>query len=207
VGAANGGELRIDHVLAWTPEVRLLAGRTVGAAAAPSEWPDLMLVVLDSGGRVRAVQRYDLAELDRARAYFERLTLAGGNAAWRTAAMLTEAMNRRDEETLAASYAPTSTAEDRRSAVGPFIEADRESWRAALRLDEYAETRELLATTGDHLVLTRALARFRSGESGSAEIETLGIVEVDDDGRLLREVWFNPDDIAAAQAELDGHAR
>ena len=73
-------------------------------------------------------------------------------------------------------------------------------------LDEWAFERSLLATRGDRFALVRATCRFHDGASGPAESTAVTILEVADDGRLLRETPFEADDLPAALAELDAQA-
>ena len=51
-----------------------------------------------------------------------------------------------------------------------------------------------MATNGDHLALAEYDVYGTDGEVGEIEVKTLTVVEVDDDGRILRQVSFDADE-------------
>ena len=59
------------------------------------------------------------------------------------------------------------------------------------------EVFELLAERGDRLAL------FRAGVDGEVQIEVLSVIEVDEDGRRLASITFDPGDLADALAEME----
>ena len=75
-------------------------------------------------------------------------------------------------------------------------------YRTMSGLDECRQERTLLATRGEHVALTRTLTWFRSGEVGPSEVECLTVIEVDEQGLVVREVAFDVADVDAAFAEL-----
>jgi hypothetical protein len=108
----------------------------------------------------------------------------------------------KDFDTLATLYDPSYSFEDRRRLMQ--MKGDREAALRNNRLilaDAWRSTVRLLATAGDRLSLHRIL--WTTGESGAAsEIEMLALDEVTGDGRFVRTLLFDPDDRAAAGAEL-----
>lgn len=62
-------------------------------------------------------------------------------------------------------------------------------------------TRTVLATAGDRLVLQNFL--WRGDADGEiSEVETLEIDEVNAEGRIIPTIVFDPDEVAAAQDEM-----
>lgn len=61
-----------------------------------------------------------------------------------------------------------------------------------------------IATRGERLTLSRILLQGEVADGGGAlEIDHLGVIEVDDDGRMTAIVLFEPADLDAAYAELE----
>jgi ketosteroid isomerase-like protein len=94
---------------------------------------------------------------------------------------------------------------DRRRIVR--LDLDREQYFESMRWEAttYAVrgTREVLATRGDRVALVRGLSNRSNRDVGPSETESLVVVEVDEHGRRLAHVVFDPDDVEAAYAELD----
>jgi hypothetical protein len=76
-------------------------------------------------------------------------------------------------------------------------------FRAGSGLDELRISNRLVATRGDRLALAEGIATFRDGDSGTAEVAAITIIEVDDDGQMLRNIFFDRSAAADAFAELD----
>jgi ketosteroid isomerase-like protein len=108
-----------------------------------------------------------------------------------------------DWEAVRALHSPRLVFDDRRSGLRTTV--DGEAYLAGLRwgrpgLTELTPT--VLATAGDRLELRHN--RFTRTEDGTLlfEVDTLALAEVDADGRLESIILFDPDDRAAADAEL-----
>jgi hypothetical protein len=86
------------------------------------------------------------------------------------------------------------------------LELDRDEWLASYR--QMVEMTsgfawEVLATRGERLGMMRIRWEGADASTGPSEIESLAIVEVDGNGDAVAVVEFDPDDLAAAHAELD----
>jgi class 3 adenylate cyclase/tetratricopeptide (TPR) repeat protein/ketosteroid isomerase-like protein len=177
----------------------------------------------DALGATVPSPRIDPEQLDQARARFAALgesgpaedaprgrpdaardplaALAKPNAATVARDRLDAAFEARDWAALRALCVADATFEDRRRhvlvshGVDEWI-ADRQRWaRAAVH-----QERRLVATAGDRIALDRVLAT--SGPPGGrSEFESLQLAEVDEGGRILAQVAFDPDDRRAANAE------
>ena len=98
----------------------------------------------------------------------------------------------------AAQFHPDFVLEDRRS-VATVRCARADQLVEGARLFEGGVARsEIIATRGETLVLARTVAA-----SGDFQIEWLTVGEVGDDGRSIRGIQFDPDDLDAALAQLD----
>src|SRR5437667_127873 len=155
---------------------------------------------------------YEHEDLDVARARFEALRPDRAqerpdpqrippNAATRGHDRVLEYMEAGDWDALRALAAPV-VMDDRRRLIRldgdaeMFLSHCRELHRSRARL-----LRTLLATAGDRLALEHQL--WTEGEGRAPfEIELLTITEVDDAGRLVANIAFDPDDRRAASLEM-----
>jgi len=62
---------------------------------------------------------------------------------------------------------------------------------------------ELVATRGERLALTRLTFEFEGGDVGPSEVAFLLLTEVNDQGRIVTGVRWDPEDLDAARGELD----
>jgi hypothetical protein len=88
------------------------------------------------------------------------------------------------------------------------LEADRDrylhAWRPIFEaFSSSALTTDVLATRGDRLLLTRVRWTGGGHSVGPSEFEWLEVFAVDDNGSIVAEVTFDPDDLGAAYVELD----
>jgi hypothetical protein len=206
---------RFLYVATW------LGTREGGAFEAPS----VIVCELDGQGQIRRVDQYGLDQLDEARAYLDAAgtraahgTLAAGpdtatadplrippNAATRASDRNREALAARDWAALEGLYAPTMLFDDRRRMVRTT--GGRDMLLANARLIARSQvSRTVLATAGDRLALLRYLwtGRREGGpfEVENLEIESLVIIEVDAEGRIVAIIIFDADDRRAAAIEL-----
>ena len=107
-----------------------------------------------------------------------------------------------DVDALRAHYNPDYRSDDRRrlfrlsSDLSGAIATDRFCIEGGWR-----PHRTVLATAGDRLVLQHIV--WTTGEAGAnSEVVALALDEVDSDGRLVRTVSFDPDDMRAAWSEM-----
>src|SRR5580765_1520670 len=62
----------------------------------------------------------------------------------------------------------------------------------------------MVATRGDRLAVTRSFFEFADADVGPSEIAFLLLMEVDERGRIVANVRWDLDDLAAAYADIDG---
>jgi DNA-binding SARP family transcriptional activator len=185
-------------------------------ASGPAEVSTLAVVEIGDASRVLCHVLFDpwardaaVAELDRRNA--ERRPAsdeAAGNAAWH-ASLLQEAACAADdwdayEATLHPSY---EYVERRRGLWLPPGASPLSVNRAMFDLDRWEFRRALLAERGDRLALVRQSCRFEDGAVGPAESSAVAVLEVAEDGRVIREMSFDVDDVDDAIAELDARWR
>jgi hypothetical protein len=163
-------------------------------------------LVQGDGERITRFEYFETEALDAALARFEELRpdplRIPPNTATRAWDRWQAALAAGDLEALRARYDPDHHFDDRRRLVRTTVDLE-----GALLTDRFLTEggwraeRTVLATLGDRLVLQYVI--WRTGESGAeSEIETLELNEVDHDGRHVRHVLFDPDDRAAASAEM-----
>ena len=189
------------------------ADRQAGGA----EVVNLSVVESAPDGRLRRLTTFDEDDLAGALAEVDHLhaeQLAAGeevpadeSAVWLTSLAQEAALARREWDALAATLHPDYAYDERRRVMWMPAEASPDSYyRAMFALDEWHFDRTLLATRGDRLALVRQGCRFQDGATGPAESTAVAILEVAEDGRLLRETAFDVDDLDVALAELDHRA-
>jgi hypothetical protein len=122
-----------------------------------------------------------------------------GNLAVRTHTEYQRANAARDWNAVQATFAPTMRVDDRRAMFGGMLNQEESLASAKVIIDSGGSlTFEVLATRGDRLVLDRW--RWALDDS---EVFVVIVAEVDADGLLVQETWFDPDDLGAAYKELD----
>ncbi len=197
--------LRIDHVLALDQRGALLAGRWIGIEAEGTfEIPFVLVVESGRNGLIHGWHNYDPEQLDAARARFAELRTdplqIPRNAATRFGSRLHEAIDADDWDAVAALCAPTLVFDDRRRAA--LLTGDREMYLASLRfMGKARRVNTVLATAGDRLALMHQIFRDAS-DPPTFEAETLSVIEVDPEGRIVASIIFDPDDRRAASIEL-----
>jgi len=206
--------IRQDDILSLQPDA-LLGRRTFfgtdRAGGGAFERQFLQLWIFGSDGLLTRLEYFDADRDAEALARFDELTAAPRksprfeNAATRWQDQFEAARKIRDLEHLATLYAAGYQQLDRRTLV--HLELDRgqalESIRHFFEYDSIRYSWELLATRGDRLALGRGFTEMSDDSSGPSEIEWLTIVEVDEAGRRVAGVLFDPGDLDAAYAELD----
>jgi hypothetical protein len=202
--------LRVDHIDAVSPNASLIVERFVGTRdGGPFEMPAVSLACIGSTGRVSSVTLYDIDDLDTARADYARLTAPSlddhlPNLAWRVCCRLTAAANARDWDAYKAAVAHAVEYSDRRTGLAAELTGDetRALWQAMFKVDELRLNQGLVATRGDRLALIRGVAFSRDGNVDLAEAAGVSVIETDDE-LLVRNVTFDPEEMAAALDELD----
>jgi DNA-binding SARP family transcriptional activator len=178
----------------------------------PAELEVLTLVEADDQDRTAAHFVFDEDDLDAALDELDARYIATSttvdlfeNTASRATGLHQAALHAKDWQAFLATVAPNFTYSDRRSGIATDYTGDDALavHRAAFELDEARIDRHVLATRGDSLALYRSVTHLHDGATGPAEVEVLGITETDADGRWVRQVLFDVDDIDTALDELD----
>jgi class 3 adenylate cyclase len=175
-----------------------------------AEWRAINLLIVDGDLCTRS-EMFDEADLDAALARFDELSHPAPpleNAASQVTERFWALFASRDFDVMAEILADETSSDDRRRVVGSGILHGREASIADLRAiagvgaENFAPT--VIATRGERLVLGRFRVTGAEAQSEAFYIEMLGVVEIDSDNRIVARVAFDPDDIDAAFAELDG---
>jgi tetratricopeptide (TPR) repeat protein len=207
--------LDTDHVLAGHGAalgVGVMSGTREGGTF---ELPRSVSVhELDGSGGLCRIDMYSLEQLDEARARFE--TLRQGldersadalrippNAAWRIWDRIAPIMAAADWPALRSLASAEFVFDDRqrRSLVRGDVELYIRNLEFVRAWPGRTVVRELLATAGERSAVDR-VAFTGDPEGGAFEGEFLRLTELDDDGRLLAVIHFDPDDRRAATIEL-----
>ncbi|WP_374109772.1 BTAD domain-containing putative transcriptional regulator [Mycobacterium sp. WUMAC-067] len=153
---------------------------------------------------------YEESDVDKALARFEELRPMPqrlNNAATRVVEKFLAHFAVRDWDTMAELLADGFFSDDRRRVLNAGIRRGRDlemaNWRATADVWMTDVRSTVLATRGERL----ALCRFTFASQGSlpeaSQAAALGMIEIDDDNRIVASVVFDPDDLDAALAELD----
>jgi hypothetical protein len=173
----------------------------------------MVTVAIVTGGRVTRYEFFELEDVDAALARFAELRpdplRIPPNAATRALGSWFESGLAQEWAALETLFAPTLALDDRRRLVRTAGGRDMAiaSTREVVSLGVRPPSRTLLATAGDRLALERVL--FVIGDVASeSEVDSMHLVEVDGEGRVIAVVVFDPDDRRAAAAEmLERYAR
>jgi tetratricopeptide (TPR) repeat protein len=220
---------RVDDILCLESDA-LLAGWTTSGIDRTSggafESHFLLLWVFGPDGRVIHDETFDAERVEQALARFDELVLGDPseyplskgrtkegspptprieNAATRAIDRLNDAWEAHDWKRLAALFPADFRGSDRRRMVQ--LDLDRDQYLEFIRmLFEISWSRpesEVLATRGARLALYRIRVEGSDRSIGPSEIDSLGVIEVDEQGERLATVRFDVDDFDAAYAEVD----
>jgi class 3 adenylate cyclase len=193
------------HRLSHFGSVVIYAAHGTSGEGFDAEWREITLLTFE-GGLISRCEIFDEEDLDAALARFDELNSTAPqvkNAAIRARARLVDASNRRDMDGILALAAADGRYEDRRKMLrdeGPTTPKFVRAW-----LD--ATTGMLLETApvairGPHLGLTRDTYRDVVDANQPIASENLTLTEVSGDGLVRNSVFFDPEDINGAFAEL-----
>lgn len=173
------------------------------------EEPGIAVVTVRDDG-INRFEYFDDADLDDALARFDELSRETGrpqNQASRLHERLDAAFSARDWAAMAELLADDTSTDDRRSIVGLGLRRGRDAaigdWRAIADVGVKDITATVIATRGEHLVLSRYRFGGHDQRSEAYRTEVLGIVEIDDEQRITACVMFDLEEITAAFEELD----
>ena len=155
-----------------------------------------------------SAELFELDDLERARARFEELRRPDPlrippNAAARSGDRLQQAIEARDWDGIRAMFAPAMEYEDRRRTA--MLQGDREMFVASTRVyvsNKERMSRTLLATAGDRLSLTLLRRAGATADVGAWEAESLSLLELDAEGRIVHVFAFDSSDRRAASLEM-----
>ena len=169
------------------------------------EWREICLLTVD-GELFSGCELFDEADLDAALARFDELDRPAPrleNAAIRARARVADAYNRRDVEGFLALAGGRYA--DRRKGLRDEGAADRNFAHAVLSETPTSWRLEIepVAIRGDRLALSRETFRDTDEANQPMTVELIVLTEVADAELDSYTVFFDPDDIDAAFAELD----
>ena len=179
----------------------LCVGHTFGTSADGGSFENVW-VLLAAPGRTELFHVHDL---DRARARFAELRpdplRIPPSTATRASDRHAAAVESRDWDACRELYSPELVFEDRRrdAQTRGGREMLIESNRVVVERGVKAE-RTLLATAGDRIALERCV--FARRGRAELEVEVLRVYEVDAEGQMSAEIYFDPDDRRGASREL-----
>jgi tetratricopeptide (TPR) repeat protein len=175
-----------------------------------AEWREIAIVTLEDD-RISQVELFDEADIDTALARFAELGRPAPeleNAASQVYERCNAYFAARDWDALAEIMADDIAADDRRRVVGLGVQpGGRETvianTRAIADLGMANVASTVIATRGEHLILTRARYTGHDQGPGAFRTDLLDVVKIDPENRLVASVIFDPDDIDAGLEELD----
>lgn len=115
------------------------------------------------------------------------------------------AVHRGDWDEFERLFAPNVSIENRRKIVGVPLTSDamRREMRRELEQGGTHIDYVMVAARGERLALSRIITRFVDDGPGAPQDELLQLYAIDENGQVVRQVWFDVDDMDAAIAELD----
>ncbi|MEB3067809.1 BTAD domain-containing putative transcriptional regulator [[Mycobacterium] vasticus] len=174
-----------------------------------AEWRGVAVFTVN-GEKINRTEVFDESDLDAALARFDELsapTLRLGNAASRLASRFEVAFAARDWDAMAELLTDDTATDDRRPLMGVGVRRGRDTviadWQAAADVGVKNLTSAVIATRGEHLVLSRYRFAGNDQRPGAFHTDVLGIIETDDNQRIASTVMFDLDEIEVAFAELD----
>ncbi|GAA4290118.1 BTAD domain-containing putative transcriptional regulator [Mycobacterium paraffinicum] len=173
-----------------------------------AEWREVILVTLE-GDLVNRGELFDEADLDTALTRFEELrgqARRRDNAASRLYERFKVCYAARDWSAIRELLADTVLSDDRRHPINSGVRRGPDALIA--EISALAEvgielTTEVIATRGEHLVLSCIRTFGRDQGAGGFQSVDLDVLELGPDGRFVARIVFNDNDFESAIAELD----
>ena len=197
------------HRLSDLGAVITQASRGTSQNGFEAEWRQITLLTIegDLGNRCEIFDETDLAT---ALARFDELSQPARrleNAASQVSERFLAQFAAGDWDAVADSMSDDYVSDDRRQVVGSGIRHGRDAQIADMRAIADVWNRNLasivLATRGRRLVLRRVGVSDPEQGPEAFLVETLSVIEIDEDERIVRVVSFDPDDFDSAVMELD----
>jgi ketosteroid isomerase-like protein len=208
--------LEVLRILVWNEHGRVQLSRVAGTRDGGEFENVLLNLIVYDGQLLRYHEFYDVEDADRAVARFEELcrsspgraTAAAAavqippNAAVRYLEHWKDTLRSGNADALVGLLDPSFVCEDRRRLVRTTTGRAEENINTAFMIEGgWRPTTTVLATAGDRLALLRWVWTRSDGDAKS-EVELLELDELDDAGRFVRSVLFDPEDRGAASDEL-----
>ncbi|MBZ4557629.1 AAA family ATPase [Mycobacterium avium subsp. hominissuis] len=207
VSVAGHTDLLVDHGDACLTLATVLnaAGETAGARAA-------------AGRAVDLYERKGAAALaERARRLLGEHTVPSAptpprnpsveldTAATRVGERVMAAVHRKDWDEFDRLFAPNVSIENRRKIVGVGFPSDamRREVRRELEAGVTRIDHVMVAARGERVALSRMITSAVDESPGAPHDELLQVYAVDENSQVVRQVWFDVEDMDAAMAELD----
>ncbi|WP_019696145.1 BTAD domain-containing putative transcriptional regulator, partial [Mycobacterium avium] len=207
VSVAGHTDLLVDHGGACLTLATVLnaAGETAGARAA-------------AGRAVDLYERKGAAALaERARRLLGEHTVPSAptpprspsveldTAATRVGERVMAAVHRKDWDEFDRLFAPNVSIENRRKIVGVGFPSDamRREVRRELEAGVTRIDHVMVAARGERVALSRMITSAVDESPGAPHDELLQVYAVDENSQVVRQVWFDVEDMDAAMAELD----
>ena len=163
-----------------------------------------------TGDLVNRCELFDEADLDAALARFDELHPQATrleNAASRVYERLQDYFGASDTDALTRNPGDNISHDDRRRVVNSGLRQGRDAvmdeFSALAAIGVTNHTSDVIATRGEHLVLSRARTSGRDQRAEAFHVEVLDVVEIDAEERFTARVVFDADDLDAAFEELD----
>jgi class 3 adenylate cyclase len=173
-----------------------------------AEWRGISILTVEDD-LIDRLEVFDETELDAAIARFEQLRRSAPrpeNAASRLYERFKVCYTARDWSAISELLADTVLSDDRRHPINSGVRHGSDALIAevsALAEVGIELTTEVIATRGEHLVLSRIRTFGRDhGPDGFQSLD-LDVLELSPDGRFVARIVFNDDDFDSAIAELD----
>ena len=204
--------VEVVHELSDLGAVCSCAAHGISREGFDTEWRHLAVSTVH-GDMVNRCELFDESDLEAAVARFEELQPRERrleNAASRVAERFSAHFAARDGSAVAEILADSVSTDDRRRVVGAGLRQGRDAVNAELsvvtEMGVGNATSDVIATRGEHLVLSRARTWGHDQRPEAFLTEMLSVVEIGGDLRIIAIVTFDPDQLDAAFAELDAHS-
>jgi len=208
-------DVRLEETLLATRGDRLALVRTTvtfryGVELTPAEFVCLDINQVNEHGLVTHMVLFDDNDVQAAHDELEARYLALSesrprpNRAWESVERAIHAFDERDRDRFSACFHPDAILEERRRGFSIYLTGDAaiSSARVMFDMAEATWRCRLVASAGECVALVQYDIWGTDGVVGEIEVKTLTVVEIDDDGRIVRQVSFDVDEHDKAEAEM-----
>ena len=181
-----------DRDLAVLHQIRVSDGAGLRVLRPEGDGEPWIEVVTHDRAHTTGAERFHLDDVDAALLRFEELTTGPtepfANDAWEAAHRVEDSDPERDLDGVFALFGPDYVYDDNRVSVRTHLLGDEAvgQFRWMLDLGQLRYVRELVATRGHGLALTRDTVSFVDGSSGPAEVQALTVVSCEARGARRR---------------------